>query len=1325
MKKVVTQLFMLFMIALLVVPGTAMAQGAAPASADPLAGLSVAGGENGSAAQATLLEPTATFTVTLLHTNDFHGQLEPSGSNPGLARLAYVISDTVTSPMTLMLDAGDEMQGSLLSNLQKGKPTIAAFNQLGTDVATFGNHEFDWGQTNLISRTQEAAYPFVSANITVKDGADCASSGWAQPSFVDAPYTIKTLTDGTNTVKVGIIGVTTIEVPVITIAAATAGLCFKDPLASITHYYDQMKTDGATVIIVLSHLGFNDGGYGYGVSTYGDKSLAQKLIDANKPADVIVGGHSHTNMASTGATVVQDTTKGFKTTIMQAYYNGRQVGRAQVGIDGTTGKATNVTWKTQAVPTSGPKDPAMNTLIGTYTSDPAYVALISKVIGYTGIPLIRYPNGSPMIEGLMQDLVDDSIYNYLNTDADPANDIDLFLNNAGGIRADITTTLGYPYTLTYGAMFTVLPFGNQTVVGKMTGAQINDVLNQAATLAASGALQPAGLKYKVYRYAKTLPGATSPSTWAWGAFDIQVKNKTTSAWESLVMTQTYQVGTNEFLAPAGGDNYAGFKYMTNVKYYGDMLDQVNAYISMTYGTPATAYQGPLGDGKLDGRVTREGTDAGGSIVPLTILHHNDSHGRLLPSGSYQGYDQLATLIKQERAYNPDHTLLLSSGDNIQGDSMMYYYRTAPQGFDADGNTLPITLTTHPLIAAFNAMNYDAYVLGNHEFNFGNTVFKSVLKQATFPVLQANLTDSGEYGLAEANVKGSVVKTLGSEGIKVAILGIGNHRIPNYELPSNIKGLAFTNPIDTAAAQVPALRSSNDVVIALTHIGFTDNPKSVEVDSNVDTYLAKQVGGIDAIIGGHSHTNPAAGESAYKYLPAYVSGPNNTAVLVNQAYRYNTYLGEVVLGLREKSGGGYEVVTRAARDIAVNPLTSSTATPEDATIKALLQPYQSYFNTYNTKVVGQTTAPIDALQAFTQETNGANLQADASVWALAQHGVNVDFHLSGAMTNSKIAAAATPAAPVTLKVSDMFSAMPYENSLVTMKMTGPQLKTVLERAYRNYFYYKYYANADPKYGGYSYYTTCMLDVNSVGQITYKDTYPTLPDGNNVLSLVINGKPLDFTDPTKEYLVSTVNYLAAGSCNFNDGGVSLWPLDKVVNDTQYYVRDVVIDYLRDKGIVTPSIEGRILPIPAASLVPVSPLGAMLVYTGTNNLNVTIAIPKGAFDGNVEVAYTKLPEPYNGGLNTAGVAFDLSVFVNGVPVTTLERPITVYVEYTDADVAGMLESSLTLNYWNGSQWADAACGAYDRHPDQNYFAVPICHLSRFAALGLFPRYLPVVNK
>jgi 2',3'-cyclic-nucleotide 2'-phosphodiesterase (5'-nucleotidase family) len=1119
----------------------------------------------------TQAAPPVPVTFTILHHNDFHGQLEPSGSNPGLARLANTVNNVRTAVgagNVLLVDAGDEMQGSLLSNIWQGEPVIAAYNLMGYDAATFGNHEFDWGQDVLSTRVEQAAYPYVSANIVVNDTGDCATAGWTSPDFT-TPYTVTTVGDPTP-VTVGFIGVTTQETPYITIAEATEGLCFKDPAESILHYYDDLKAQ-ADVIVVLSHLGFNDGGYGYGFSVYGDKTLAQKLIDAGEPANLIIGGHSHTNL--TDPYIIGPTTIG------QAYYNGRKVGRADITV-GTDG-SVSVVWDDLAIPTTDPMDPAVEALIYDYANDPDYLALINLEIGYSQVDLLRNYNGDAM----MGDFVDDAIYNQLNSDAEPLNDVDMFFNNAGGIRIDwcdledpanpgsyIWSSLAAdcqaeglwthdPMMLNYGQMFQILPFGNATIVGDMTGAQILDLINQSATLF-KGAIQPAGMRYSFYRYSDALPG---PQPYAWGGYDVCVTDRTTGDCEPLVMDQVYRVGTNEFLAPAGQDGYVQFKYMTNISYWGDMLNAVNAWVSANY-TFDNPYKGPDGDGTLDGRITRDGTDAGGSIVPVTILHHNDSHGNLV-KGSYVGYTQLAAKITQERLHNPERTLLLNAGDSFQGDAMMYYFKSAALGYAADGTPLETEMQINPLMAAFNAMNYDAMTLGNHEFNFGKDIFTSLLSQANFPVLQANLEDTGEYGIAEVPVQDYVEKVVGPEGIKVAILGIGNHRVPNYELPSNIPGLTFTNPLDKAQELSDALGATNDAVVALTHIGFTENPSSVEVDANIDTNMAMTVTGLDTIIGGHSHTNPAYGFGDYKYLPTIIADPDNSPVLVNHAYRYNNTLGEVILGMHPDGAGGYEVASRTGRYISI-----ALADPEDSDLVTMAQPYVDLLKAYNETWIGQTTAPIDALKAYTEETTGANLQADASVWELEEHnGIPVDFHLSGAMSNRAVAAAATSDIPADLYVKDMFTLMPYENSLVVMEMNGPQLKAVLERAYRNYYYYKYV----PGYGGYSYYTTCMIDINAGGQITYLDLYDAAydPAQEYVVSLVFDGQEVDFDDADTYYRVSTVNYLAAGSCNFNDGGVSLWPLDQIVNDTQFYVRDSVIYYITEMGTVSPVIEGRL--------------------------------------------------------------------------------------------------------------------------------------------------------
>jgi len=1132
-------------------------------------------------------------TFTILHTNDFHGNLEPAGSNPGAARVADVINDVRTAvgaDKVLLMDAGDIMQGTLLSNIYQGYPTIDYYRQIGYDVTTFGNHEFDWGQSVLAQRALQAAddepatlgdpFDMLAANITAKVAGSC--DGWDKAVLVDSvssnTYTIEpyTLIEMPGDVTVGVIGVGSVETPYITIAEATEGLCFKDPATSILHYYDELKNAGVDVMVVLSHNGFEDGGYGYGFTVYGDKTLAKKLNDAGKPVNLIIGGHSHTDV--TTAAIVGTTT------VVQAHYAGRKVGRADITYNPDTG-AVSIVWTRLVVSTTGDQDPAIDALIDGYVADPDYQALINEPIGYAQTDLLRNYNG----DGMMGTFIQDALYYQLNTDAIEENDVDFVFNNPGGIRIDwcdkedplnpgsyiwSTTTSDCssgvwthdPMLLTYGMMYQILPFGNATVVGEMTGGQVIDLLNQSATLF-KGALSIAGIRHQFYRYSDALPG---PQPWAWGAYDIVYYDKLAAEWKAIDPNATYKIATNEFLAPAGQDGFIQFKYVKNITYWGDMLNLVNEWVANNHSDTASAYKGPEGDGLLDGRVSRNGTDAGGDVIPLTILHHNDSHGNLLKS-TYVGYTQLVTLINQERLHNPNRTLLVSGGDNIQGDSMMYYFKSAGLGYASDGTELPPELQMNPLIKAFNAVGYDAMTIGNHEYNFGAEIF-STLADADFPLLQANVQDDGSYGIDLVPVQPVVNKNVGDEQIKVAILGIGNHRVPNYELPSNIPGLSFQNPIETAAEYAPLLAERNDVVIALTHIGFTTNPTSVEVDDNVDTFLAQNVDDIDVIIGSHSHTNPASGFGDYKFLPTILGSPDSTPVLVTQAYRYNNTLGEVVIGLLPKTEvkGAYEVVSQAGRYISV-----ALATAEDPVVKAIVDPYKTLLDAYNNTVIGQTTIPIDALTAYTQETNGANLQADASIWKLKDAGIDVDFHLSGAMSNRKVADPATIDTPYTLKVSDMFTLMPYENSLVVMEMNGPQLKAVLERAYRNYYYYKYV----PGYGGYSYYTTCMLDTNANNNISYWDKFPELPDGNNVVALTIDGVNIDFTDADTYYNVSTVNYLAAGSCNFNDSGVTLWPLDQIVADTQYYVRDAVVEYVTEMTSTTgepihPIIEGRLI-------------------------------------------------------------------------------------------------------------------------------------------------------
>lgn len=1029
---------------------------------------------------------------TILHTNDFHGYLETDyRGRGGAAYLAGKINEIraeVGAENVALLDAGDEFFGAPpISQLLMGESTIDIFNMIGYQAATLGNHEFDKGQEILAQRIAQANYPWLGANV-VLEGTD-----WDLPDWIQ-PYTLLTLGSGANQVTLGIIGVDTDETPVVTLKGTTEGLVFKDLTETILHYYDEVKAQ-ADAIIVLAHMGSADSGPYKGL-----KRVAQELINAGKPVDLMIGGHQHEALSA-------PVWVG-NTAIVSAGLYGRNLGRCDVTIDPATKKLTLVRYTLYTINNTLTPDPAVAERVAYWAGIVA--PYINRVVGYTNVSLVRDYNA----ESNIGDLVADSMLWKADQLDDGAlnGSVDIAFTNAGGLRADILIPAGatLPYTITWGDTFNVLPFANTLYLMDLTGAQIQELVDQAASLY-KGILQTAGATWYWYNDC----GCITPTTW--GGYGVKVGD------EPLKRDQVYRVVTNNFLAP-GGDDFLTFAKGTNRwdTYY-DMQEALNEYIQWY-----NENFGPI-DYQVEGRIVKLDN-------VVTILHTNDMHGVFAPEiyrGQKEGVAYLASLIAKERAHNPN-AILLDAGDTFQGNAFAQYFR----------NRVP-----SPIAGVMNLLNYDAFVVGNHEFNFGPATFATMLGQLNCPILgKVNLVDDGRYGFVNDRMQDYV--NLEVNGLKVSIFGLTNPRVYRYELPTNIPGLTFLPAIAAAQGFVPGLLESEnpDLLVALTHIGYS--PYADEPES--DTVLADTVPGIDVIVGAHSHSalNPAV---------LRVTEANPDGVLIAQTGAYATYLGKVNVGF--KNG---EMVLREGYLIPAQEVEQP-----DPTVMAHLQPFLDELNQYTSTQIGQTLAPLDALTAFTEETTGANLQTDAAVWELRRNGIDVDFYLSGAMSNRKVAANASPTNPVTLTVGDMYTLMPYENSLVVFRMNGPQIKRILERAYRNWYYYKYV----PGWGGYSHYTTCMLDINGGNQIRYLDTYPALPDGNNVMALRIGDQFVDFTDADTYYNVGTVNYVAAGSCNFNDAGITIWPLDQIVADTQFYVRDAVIGYIQDQGTIHPQVEGRL--------------------------------------------------------------------------------------------------------------------------------------------------------
>ena len=1047
-------------------------------------------------------EAQTTKQITILHTNDFHGNLKPDSSGRGgsayIAGKVNEIRAAVGVDNVALLDAGDVyFGGAPISSLLLGESAIDIYNMMGYDAAAYGNHEFDKGQTVLISRTNQSLFPWISANIVI------SGTEWEHPTWTK-PYITLTLGTAGDQVVLGVLGLSTDETPVVTLKGTTEGLVFKDPTATVLHYYDELKSQ-CDAMVVLAHIGTADSGPYKGLRT-----IAQELINAGKPVDLMIGGHQHERLDT--PIRVGDTA------IVSAWYAGRALGRVDATVDFVHKKLIVNNYRLILINTTLTPDPAVADRVAYWAN--VVQPILQQPVGYTNVNLVRYYNGESNIGDLVADSMRWKADEY--DDGEVNGSVDIAFTNAGGLRADIVIPAGatLPYTITWGDTFSVLPFANTLYLMDLTGWQIQALLDQAATLY-KGILQSSGITWYWYND----KGAASPN--AWGAYGVMVNG------QPLDYKKTYRVVTNNFLAP-GGDGFTTFAQGTNRwdTYY-DMQQGLNEYIAMYNATV-----GPI-DYEVEGRITKLNK-------VVTILHTNDEHGRAYTDtyrGNPIGLTYIASLVKHERAKNPN-ALLLTASDTIQGNAFAFYFRNAPGPVPGGTTTL-----ANPMMAVMNAMGYNASTIGNHEFNFGRETFAKALGQAAFPFVAANVSDDGLYGFIGENVRDYITMTV--EEMKVAIFGLTNPRVPSYELPSNIVGLTFVGGYEAASPLVPQIIADEDpdLLVGLTHLGYAPYEGSRPEDT--DVFLADNVPGIDVIIGGHSHT---------KLDPAVLrtSITNTEGTLIAQAERHAYYLGKVNVGFVSDGVGGYQMVLREGRLLPAGLL------PPDPDIETLLAPYMTELNAYTSQVIGESTVDLDARTALYEETAASNLQVDASKWALEQAGIPVDFHLSGAMTNQYVPAG-------TLRVQDMFTLMPYENSLVVMRMNGPQLKRVLERSFYNYDLWR---------RGLARYTTCFLDISAGGQIVYDPAVPEAED--NVVSLTINGVPVDFSDADTYYNVSTVNYLAAGACSYSDAGVSIWPLDQIIADTQYYVRDVVIDYIKEYTPISPQVEGRIRFLPSVTIL-----------------------------------------------------------------------------------------------------------------------------------------------
>ncbi|MEA4884775.1 MAG: 5'-nucleotidase C-terminal domain-containing protein [Clostridia bacterium] len=370
-------------------------------------------------------------SITILHVNDVHGRVDafkPSGATEDLGAFskiaAYVISLRARENSNiLLLSAGDMVHGTNVVNLFGGQPIIEIMNEMGFDAMALGNHEFNYGQEQLLFLDSIAKFPFLGANVVYKaDG---------KPFVKD--YTIREIAG----VKIAIFGLSPIETPIVTHPKNVIGLDFLDPAETARRIVPELRKQ-ADIVLCLSHLGYA-----------ADKALAAAVPDI----DIIVGGHSHTMLAApelVGNTIV-----------VQAGEYALNLGILNIVVE--NGKIAEFSGKLMPIVASMPASASESPVGAAMASyNKSLADKLAVKVGETPV-ILQGERADVRTRGTnLANLVTDAMRE--STGADVA------IANGGGIRASIQAG-----PITVGNVYTVLPFDNTLTVIEVTG----DVLLKA------------------------------------------------------------------------------------------------------------------------------------------------------------------------------------------------------------------------------------------------------------------------------------------------------------------------------------------------------------------------------------------------------------------------------------------------------------------------------------------------------------------------------------------------------------------------------------------------------------------------------------------------------------------------------------------------------------------------------------------------------------------------------------------------------------------------------------------------------------------------------
>ena len=511
-------------------------------------------------------------------------------------------------------------------------------------------------------------------------------------------------------------------------------------------------------------------------------------------------------------------------------------------------------------------------------------------------------------------------------------------------------------------------------------------------------------------------------------------------------------------------------------------------------------------------------------VNIKLLGTSDVHGRIVPwsygadvedkSGSYA---QIATYVKDVRKNNKN-VVLVEVGDAIQDNQVDVFAKDKKYYKD------------HPIPKVLNEMNYDIFVLGNHEFNFGMKALDEILKDIKAKKLTANF-------YYKKNDKRYIDATtiIEKDGVKLGIIGLSTPMSAKFEEDTgNLKDMKFTSPTEEARTQVEKLKAKGvDAIIVIAHMGI-DNENKIPDTGMRDVINA--VDGIDVVIAGHMH----------KDVPSETI--KNT--LITEPHRYGTVVSEVDLTFDINDKKEVKLVKKESKTVPVKALEA------DKKIVEIYKPYHEKLRELNNVVIGQTENEM-----VPQETKHGVSAAFSKDTGLSSFINDVEQHYSGAdVVTFSFDHQKARMNKGDIKKKDIIFNYRYAGGDVTVyELTGKQLKEYMEWS-ANYFdtiqpgdtEYRY--NAERKKSKY-------VTYDIFGGVNYKIDLRN-PQGSKIVDLTLaDGKPV--TDDMK--LKVGMNSYRFAQLN-GKGGIwegqqipVLWESKVAMGREKGTIQNMMIDYI----------------------------------------------------------------------------------------------------------------------------------------------------------------------